>query len=83
MTEGGAPHGHEQDLEEQDLTSVSREKHAAPACDNPCHEHRSPVPGLALCLDCFRSWQVPLEVIPPTLDPEGGEGKRQTTACSL
>ena len=83
VTDGGAPHGHEQDPDEQDLTSVPKEKTAVPACDNPSHEHRSPAPGLALCLNCFRSWQVPLAVIPPALDTESSEGQRQTMACSL
>jgi hypothetical protein len=73
VTDGGAPHGHEQDPEEQEkLTSVAEEKTAAPACDNPWHEHRSPVSGLRVCFDCFRCWQTPLEVIPSTLDREVG-----------
>ena len=62
VTQGGAPDGHEQDPEEQEaLTSVTEEKTAEPACDNPWHEHRSPVSGLRVCFDCFRCWQTPLE----------------------
>ena len=80
VTQGGAPHGHEQDPKEQALTSVPQDKTAAPACDHAGHEHRSPVPGLVLCLDCFRAWQIPLAVIPPALDLEGSAGPRRTTA---
>lgn len=73
VPQGGAPDGHEQDPQEQEeLTSVAEEKTAAPACDNPWHEHRSPIAGFALCLDCFRSWQTPREGIPSTLDREVG-----------
>jgi len=55
---------------------------AGPACDHPAHEHWSPGPGFTLCLDCFRCWQTPLEVIPPALNTEVDEGSRQPTACS-
>jgi hypothetical protein len=69
VPQGGTPDGPEQDPEEQEeVTSVAEEKTAVPACDNPWHEHRSPVAGFALCLDCFRSWQTPLEGIPSPLD---------------
>jgi len=58
---GGASHDPEQDPSEQEtLTSVAEEKTAEPACDHPLHEHRSPVPGLRVCFDCFRCWQTPL-----------------------
>jgi hypothetical protein len=84
VPQGGAPRDHEQNPEEQEeLTSIAEEKTAAPACDNPWHEHRSPVPGLGLCLDCFRSWPVPLAVIPPAFDTEVSAGPRQTTAGRL
>jgi len=63
-----APDTPEHDPEEQFLTSAATPKTAEPPCDNRFHEHRSPVPGLAICLDCFRSWQVPLAVISPSLD---------------
>jgi hypothetical protein len=67
-TEGGSPGVPKQDPSEQLLTSIAGPKTAAPPCDNPAHEHRSPVDGLAICLDCFRSWPVPLTAIAPALD---------------
>jgi len=70
VTDGGAPGAHEQVPGEQDLTSVPREKHPAQPCDNPLHKHRSPVPGLRICLDCFRAWPVPLAALTPALDTE-------------
>jgi hypothetical protein len=77
----GAPDGHEQDPPEQEaLTSVPTPKMAEQPCQNPAHEHRSPVPDLVLCLDCFRSWEVPGEVIPLVLDLEGRAEPRQPTA---
>jgi hypothetical protein len=84
VPQGGAPAGHEQDPPEQEaLTSVAAAKTAAPACDHPGHEHRSPFPGFVLCLDCFRSWEIPLAGMPPTGDPEGSAEPRQTMACSV
>ena len=81
VPQGRAPDGHEQDPPEQeDLTSVPTQKMADQPCQNQAHEHRSPVPGLVLCLDCFRSWEVPGEVIPLVLDLEGRAEPRQTTA---
>ena len=78
-----APGADEQCSDEQDLTSVSTLKTLGQPCDNHAHEHRSPVPGLRICLDCFRSWQTPLEVTPPALDLEGSAGQQQTTAGRL
>jgi Helix-turn-helix domain len=81
VPQGGAPAGPEQDLQEQEtLTSVPTPKMAAQPCQNQAHEHRSPVPGLRICLDCFRSWEVPLTVLPPAGDPAGSAGPRQPTA---
>ena len=81
VPQGGAPAGPEQDPPEQDaLTSVSTPQMADQPCQNPAHEHRSPVPGLALCLDCFRSWEVPLQGLPSALDLVGRAGLLQTTA---
>ena len=83
VPQGGAPDGHKQDPPEQeDLTSVPTPKMADQPCQNQAHEHRSPVPGLALCLDCFRSWQVPLTGMPPAGAPAGSTEQRQPTACS-
>jgi hypothetical protein len=65
-----APGADEQDPAEQILTSVATPKTPGEPCDNPLHEHRSPVPGLAICLDCFRSWPVPLAAIAPARDTE-------------
>ena len=83
VTDGGAPGAYEQVPEEQFLTRVPTTKTAGQPCDNQLHEHRSPVPGLRMCLDCFRCWQVPLAVLPPALDPEGSAGPQQTTAGRL
>ena len=81
VPQGGAPAGPEQDPPEQDaLTSVSTPQMAERPCPNPAHEQRSPVPGLALCLDCFRSWEVPLAGMPPAGDPAGRAGQWQRTA---
>jgi len=83
VTQGGAPDGHEPDPPEQEiLTSVAKAKTAEPACNHPLHDHRSPVPGLRICFDCFRCWPVPLAVLPPACDPAGSAGLRQPTACS-
>jgi len=83
VPQGGAPDGHEQDPHEQEqLTSAAEDKTATPACNHPGHEHHSPVPGLRICLDCFRSWEVPLKGMQPALDTEVGEGQWQPTACS-
>ena len=70
----GVPGSHEQFPDEQYLylTSVPTTQTAEQPCDNQAHEHWSPVPGLRICLDCFRSWQVPLAVIAPSLDTEVG-----------
>ena len=65
-----APGTPEQDPDEQYLTSVPPQKTAGPPCNNQAHEHWSPVPGLRLCLDCFRSWPVPLASITPARDTE-------------
>ena len=73
----------EQDPEEQYLTSAATPKTAEHPCDNRFHAHWSPAPGLGICLDCFRSWQTPLEVIPAALDTEVNEGERQTTVGRL
>jgi len=81
---GGSSRAQEQGSKEQDLITAHAPKTAEhAACDNPLHEHCTPVPGLGLCLDCFRSWQVPLAVLPPALDLAGSAGQRQPTACSL
>ena len=72
----GVPGSHKQFPDEQYyLTSASTPKTAEQPCDNPLHAHRSPVPGLRICLDCFRSWQTPLEVTPPALDLAGRVGQ--------
>jgi hypothetical protein len=66
MTQGRAPDGHEQDPPEQEtLTSVPTHKMAEQPCQNPAHAHRSPVPELWVCFDCFRCWEVPLAVSSP------------------
>ena len=64
------PGAHKQFPDEQCLTSVPTTKTAGQPCDNQLHEHRSPVPGLRICLDCFRSWPVPLAALTPALDTE-------------
>jgi len=77
----GAPDGHEQEPPEQEaLTSVPTQNMADQPCQNQAHEHRSPVPGLALCLDCFRSWEVSLQGLPSARDLVGSAGLLQTTA---
>jgi hypothetical protein len=82
VPQGGAPAGHEQDPHEQEaLTSAAEEKTAAPACNHPGHEHRSPVPGLRLCLDCFRCWELPLAGRPTALALVVGAGPQPTAAC--
>ena len=58
-----APGADEQSPDEQYLTSVPTTQTAEQPCNNQAHEHRSPVPEVRICLDCFRSWQVPLAVI--------------------
>ena len=78
-----APGADEQSPDEQDVTSAATPKTAEQPCDNQAHEHRSPVPGLRICLDCFRSWPVPLAGLPPAGDPEGSAGPRQPTAGRL
>ena len=60
----------EQDPVEQLLTSVAENKTPATPCTHPAHEHRSPVDGLTLCLDCFRCWPAPLTGLPPGGDFE-------------
>jgi len=65
-----APGADKQDPAEQILTSIAASKTAGQSCDNPLHAHRSPVPGLRICCDCFRSWPVPLAAITPALDTE-------------
>jgi len=82
VPQGGAPAGPKQDPPEQEvLTSAAEEKTAAPACDHPLHDHRSPVPGLRVCFDCFRCWEVPLVVLPPAGDLEDSTAPQQPTAC--
>ena len=76
------PRAAEQDPEEQYLTSASLKKTAGQPCDNQAHEHRSPVPGLALCLDCFRCWEVPPAGSPAALAMVVGAGPQPPTACS-
>jgi len=83
VPQGRAPAGHEQDPPEQEvLPSVPTPKMADQPCKNHAHDHWSPDPGVTLCLDCFRCWQVPRAVIPPAGNPEVDEGPRQPTACS-
>jgi hypothetical protein len=65
-----APDADEQSPDEQYLTSVPPQKTAGQPCDNQAHEHWSPVPGLRMCLDCFRSWPVPPAATAPALDTE-------------
>lgn len=72
-THGGSSRAQEQESKEQDLTTAPAPNTAEHAvCDHPLHEHCTPVPGLKICLDCFRSWQVPLAVIAPPLATEVG-----------
>ena len=78
-----APGADEQSPDEQYLTSVPPQKTVAQPCDNQAHEHWSPVPGLRMCLDCFRSWQVPLAGLPPARDPASGVEALQPTACDV
>ena len=78
-----APGADEQSPDEQDVTSAATPKTAEQPCDNQAHEHRSPVPGLRICLDCFQSWPVPLAGMPPAGDPAGSTGQQQTTAGRL
>jgi len=81
VPQGGAPDGPKQDPPEQEqLTSRADTKTVEPACDHPLHEHRSPVPGLQICFDCFRCWPVPVTVLPPAGTAAGGAEPRQTTA---
>ena len=75
-----APGADEQSPDEQYLTSVPPQKTVEQPCDNQAHEHWSPVPGLRMCLDCFRSWQTPLEITPPALDTAGRAEPRPPTA---
>jgi len=78
----GAPDGPKQDPPEQEkLTSLADATTVEPACDHPAHEHWSPGPGLTLCLDCFRCWQVPLAVLAPAGAPASSPEPRQPTAC--
>ena len=76
----GVPGSHEQFPDEQYLPSASTTKTAEQPCDNQAHEHRSPVPGLRICLECFRSWPVPLAGMPPAGDPAGRAGPWLPTA---
>jgi Helix-turn-helix domain len=81
MPQGGAPEGPKQDPPEQEtLTSLTDAKTVQPACDHPGHDHRSPVPGLRICFDCFQCWEVPGAVIPLVLDPAASAGPQQPTA---
>jgi len=83
VPQGRAPDGPEQvPAEQETLTSVTAAKTTDPACDHPAHEHWSPGPGLTLCVDCFRCWQVPLVVMPPASDLEDSTELRQPAACS-
>lgn len=83
LPQGGAPHGPEQAPPEQEvLTSDTTGQTEEPACTHPGHEHRSPVLGLVLCLDCFRCWQLPLAVLPPAGVPAASAAPRQPAACS-
>jgi hypothetical protein len=79
-TGGGSPGVPKQDPVEQYLTSVAASKTAEQPCEHPAHEHRSPVPGLRICVDCFRCWPVPLAVLSPAGDPAGSAGQWQPTA---
>jgi len=72
-THRGSSRAQKQESKEQDLTTAqapNTAKHAV--CNHPVHEHRSPVPGVRMCLDCFRCWPVPLAVIAPSLATEVG-----------
>lgn len=72
-THRGSSRVQEQGSKEQDLTTAHAPNTAEHAvCNTPLHEHCTTVPGLRICLDCFRSWQVPLAVISPSLDTEVG-----------
>jgi len=83
VPQGGPSDGHEQDPPEQEvLTSVPTQKTAEHPCQNPAHDHRSPVPGLRICFDCFRCWEMPLAVLPPAGAPAGSTEQQQPTACS-
>jgi GntR family transcriptional regulator len=76
-----APDADEQDPAEQILTSVAAPKTAGQPCDNPAHEHRSPVPELAICLDCFRAWSSLRPWHPPsTRRAVSGHGSPRHTA---
>ena len=77
-----APGADEQSPAEQALTSVPPPKTAAPPCAHQAHEHWSPVPGLRICFDCFRCWEVPLAVLPPAGAPAGSTEPRRPAACS-
>lgn len=65
-----APDTPEQDPEEQYVTSVAAPQTAGQPCDNQAHEHRSPVPGMRICLDCFRAWPVVPAAMTPALGTE-------------
>jgi hypothetical protein len=81
VPQGGAADGPKQEPPEQEkLTSLADAKTVEPACDHPGHDHRSPVPGLWICLDCFRCWEVSGAVIPLVLAPAASAGPRQPAA---
>jgi len=81
ITQFRAPDGHEQYPPEQEtLTSVPMHKMAEQPCQNPAHAHRSPVPGLWVCFDCFRCWEVPLAVRSPAGALAAPATPRQATA---
>jgi hypothetical protein len=83
VPQGGAAADHEQAPPEQEtLTSVAEAQTAEPACDHPLHEHHSPVPGLRICFDCFRCWEVPRTVLPPAGTPAASTELQQPMVCS-
>ena len=82
VPQGGAAADHEQGPPEQEiLTSATDAQTAEPTCDHPLHDHRSPVPGLRICFDCFRCWEVPLMVLPLAGVPADNAAPRPPTAC--
>jgi len=84
VPQGGAAADPEQDPPEQDIvTSATDAQTAEPTCDHPLHDHRSPVPGLRMCFDCFRCWEVPLVVLPLAGAPAGSAAPRQPMAGSV
>lgn len=57
-------------FEQETLTSVLTPHMRGTPCENPAHEHRSPIPGLQMCIECFRHWPVPLVASTPAGDTE-------------